>query len=124
MFGSLWLAIIGGGPAEWAGLALGAFLLLSASFAGGAFYEANHIASQGTAIAVKAQHDHDVKQHAVAVVAGKQVEVRHATGDAKAKIIIHTIHDLKTVTVGTPADPHACDLTPEALQLLNDAGKQ
>ena len=119
MFGLIWTAIVGGGPAEWGALALGLLLLTGGAFAGGAFYEANHIATQGTTTAIAAQHAHDVKQHTVAIVAGKQIEVHRATANAKAKIIIRTIHDLKTVTV-----PGSCDLTPETLKLLNDAGHQ
>jgi hypothetical protein len=117
----IWSAIVGGGPAAWGGIALGVFLALGGAFAGGAFYEANHIATTGTVKAVAAQHEHDVKAHTVAVTAGKAADQRHAKGDAATKPIIQYIHDLPRITI---VDDTKCDLTPEALKALNDAGHQ
>lgn len=117
----LWSAILGGGPAAWGGIALGVTLALGGAFAGGAFYEANHIATNNTTVAVNAQHVHDVKAHKVAVIAGKAVEVRHAAGDAATAPIIRYIHDLPRITI---VDDTKCNLTPEALDALNRAGHQ
>lgn len=126
MFSAIFSAIVGGGPAEWAALALGAVLLLGGTFAAGAFYEAQHIAVTAGATAAKAQKAYDTKQAAASGGVSKAVTADHAAGDAVVAPIIKMIHDKgATVYVRVPTnDPTACDLTPSTLNQLNEAGHQ
>lgn len=75
-----------------------------------------------TDVAVAAQHDQDKHQAAAATGAGQKADARHNASDAAVKPVIERIKG-DTIYVRIPVnDPHACDLTPTALDLLNEAG--
>lgn len=131
MFKLLFSAITGGGPAEWAILALGIVLALGGSFAGGALWESGHVATlqakvltDAKAIAAKDQHDADVKAIADAKKVSDDAVAAKADSDAKYALLAKSLHALPRVTVGAPPanNPTLCDLSPDALTILNKAG--
>lgn len=131
MFKLLFSAIAGGGPMEWAALALGAVLLLGSTFAAGALWESTRVATaqaevlaKTAAVAAKAQHDQDLQALADAKKASDDAIAAKAASDANYALLAASLKHLPRVTVGTPpaTDPHLCDYTPEALDILNKAG--
>lgn len=123
MFKLIWGAVVGGGPAEWAILGLGAVLALGGSFAGGALWEANKsvtsiatVASNAGGIAAKAQKDADVKAHDNAVNANVPIKAANTAHDNRVEVIYHNIITKEQV----PAKN--CDLQPDVIKLLNEAG--
>lgn len=120
MFKLLWSALVGGGPGEWAALALGATLCLAGSFAGGALWQASRdvkAAVSAAPAAVAAQHDHDVTQHKAAVTADAGVKTADAARDKKLDAVLAAL-------AAKPApDPQKnCIMPPDVVELLNDAG--
>lgn len=131
MFKLLFSAVAGGGPMEWAALALGAVLLLGGTFAAGALWESTRVATAQAEVlahvagdAAKAQHDRDVKAVDDAKTASDLATARAQASDAAYAVLAASLKHLPRVTVGTPpaTDPHLCDYTPEALDILNKAG--
>lgn len=133
MFKLLFSAIAGGGPMEWAALALGAALLLGGAFTGGVLYESGHVATAQAEVlastaakAAKAQHDQDQQAITDAKAASDAATARHDAGDTIAAKVAAALKALPRVTVSAPPanDPHACDYSTDALKALNDAGHQ
>ncbi len=118
MFKLIWSAILGGNPASWAILGLGATLLLSASFGAG-FYAATSLyaskASTAVVVAVKQQEKHDQEHHANAVVVSNKVDAGDAKHQEKVRTIIQVIHD--------QPDTKDCTLSDETAKSIDDAGR-
>lgn len=114
----IWAALVGGGPVEWAALAAAVVLVLAASFASGALWQASRdvqAAVRATPTAVAAQHNHDAQQHAVAVATDTQVRGADTARDKK-------FDALMTLLIAKSAVPQkTCDMPPDVVQLLNDA---
>lgn len=113
-----WTVIADGNPWEWAALALGVVMILAASFASGALWQAARdvrTAVAATPTAVAAQHQHDVKQHGAAVVTDTKVKAADADRDKKFDALL-------ALLIARSSNPEkTCDMPPDVVQLLNDA---
>lgn len=120
MFKLAWTALVGGGPWEWAALALGVVLVLGGTFGAGALWQASRdvkAAVSAAPAAVAAQHDHDVKKHNDAVAADTTVKTADAERDKKLAAILAAL-----AAKPKPTPQNNCAMTPDVVELLNDAG--
>jgi len=120
MFKLLWSALVGGGPGEWAALALGAAVALGGAFAGGALWQASRdvkAAVSAAPAAVAAQHDHDVAQHQADTDTDTKVKAADADRDAKFDRLLAAL-----AAKPQPTPQNNCVMPPDVVELLNDAG--
>lgn len=82
----------------------------------GAVFQFEHAVLSHTDKAVTAQHQADVKQHAVARDVSKAAQRRHDIG-------VHTVAEIEKRAQALPESPAACDLPQITLDLLNEAGQ-
>lgn len=127
MFKLIWGAVVGGGPAEWAILGLGALLALGGAFGAGyavaskgAITSIATVASTAGTVAAKAQEKHDTTEHVAAT--GKSAEVRTADAGHDAKNLPIYQH-IAGISTPTPSDPQkSCDVSVDVIKDLNEAG--
>lgn len=127
MFKLIWSAVIGGGPAEWAILGLGAMFALGGAFgagyavaSGGAITRIATVASTAGPAAAKAQEKHDSTEHAAATAKSGEVKQADAAHDAKNLPIYQHI---AAASIPTPDNPKkSCDVSVDVIKDLNEAG--
>lgn len=124
MFKLLFSSIAGGGPYEWAALALGVVLALGGSFAGGALWEAGRLVkveANAAPAAAKVQHDHDVQVHTDAVKADAPIKQADQERDKRLDAILLALAS-KPAPQPSPDPQKNCVMPRDVVQLLNDAG--
>jgi predicted dienelactone hydrolase len=107
-------------PYTWAALAAAAVVALSLSFGGGYYLAVNQAeqnASAATAKAVKAQELQDLEQHQGAVAENSIAVARKTKGKTVIKTIIEMVPEIQFVD-------KECNITPEMIRLMNQAGHQ
>lgn len=123
MFKLAWTAIVGGGPWEWAALALGVVLVLGGAFGAGALWQASRdvkAAVSAAPAAVAAQHDHDVKNHNDAVAGDAPIKAADKARDDKLTAILAALA-AKPKPLPSADPQKSCAMTPDVVELLNDA---
>lgn len=120
VFKLLWGVLASGNVAEWAALAVGVMLVLGGVFGygyhlGQAGVIKQVVQAQAPAVAAQAKHDKDL--HVAATTKSADVKAADAKHDAK----VATVLDQIITATGTPQN--SCDVQPDVIKLLNDAGK-
>jgi hypothetical protein len=112
--------LIMGNPYTMIAAGVGALMALSAAFGGGYYLAVNQAeknASAAPIIAAKAQEQHDIAQHQDAVKETIRVVERKVKGDTITQTIIERVPEIQYVD-------KECNITPEMIHLMNEAGHQ
>lgn len=119
IFGYLWSLIAGGNWTEWLALGVVVLGLLGATFGAGYLTATRHdlkIAVAATAPAVAAQAKHDKVEHVAAQTKSNEVKAADASHDAKTTKI------MQQIVTAAQAPQNSCEVSPDLIKLLNQAG--
>lgn len=127
MFKLIWSAVVGGGPMEWAAIALGVVVALGGAFGAGYAVASNGaiktiatVATTAATTSAKAQETHDIKEHNASSTKSASVKTEDQKHDAKSLPIYEAI---SKASVPLPDAPkNSCEVSVDVIKDLNAAG--